>query len=272
MRTETVRFEKPRFLGRCAAAAALLLALLGCQEKTEEERPSGINIGTPASPTGKPGGQGGASDDNPSADGTARGVVVQYLSDSFSSTTAFPGRAEVRIASSAGGDSVDVAYDGVDFIAEGEVQGARWVLVDPDEESAFATLTRQDFGALRAAVPVTPRAVLDQIFQNITTPVELNTARAQLLVRVVDTAGSGVAGVATSSFASGAQIVAYKEDAAWPSYLEATTEAGLAFVPNLQAPPFPGQTLSVVLTGAIDEEVEARIITGAITVITVVVP
>lgn len=271
MRDETVRFEGAKFLRRRCCAVVLLLGLLGCQEKAEEERPGGINIGTPGSPIGKPGGEGGASD-NPSEDGTIRGVVVQYLSDSFASTTAFPGRAQLRIASSSGSDSVDVAYDGVDFVAEGDVLGARWVLVEPDEASALATLTLQEFGSIGARVPVTPRAVLDQIFQNITTPVELNTARAHLLVRVVDGAGIGVAGVATSSFASGAQIIAYKEDAAWPAYLEATTEAGLAFVPNLQAPPFPGQALTVVLTGAIDEEIEARIITGAVTVVTVVAP
>lgn len=276
LRVSRARFCSTRSGGarlgrRLLGAVVLLFGLLGCQEKAEEDRPGGINIGTPGAPIGKPGGQGGAVD-NPSEDGTVRGVVVQYLSDSFAATTAYPGRANVRIADSSGRSVVDVDYDGVDFLAEGEVLGRRWVLVDPDEDSMLTTLTMQNFGAMLAIVPVTPRAVLDQIFQNITTPVELNNARAHLLVRVVDSAGRGVAGVATNSFAGSAQVIAYKEDAVWPSYLEATTEAGLAFVPNLQAPPFPGQLVTVVLTGAIDEEVEGRLVTGAITVINVVVP
>lgn len=262
-----MRFELPASL----TFALSLLALCGCQEKEEEERPGSINIGGPGSPTGTQNGGGGEAGD-PVDSGVVEGVVVQYLSDAFAATTAFPGRAELRIASPSGTDSVDVTYDGVDFVAEGELLGGRWVLVDPDDASVLPTLTWQEFGSSRATVPVAPRAVLDQIFQNITTPVELNTARAQLLVRVVDSAGNGVEGVSTNSFASGAQIVAYKEDAVWPAYLEATTQAGLAFVPNLQAPAFPGQVVTVVLTGSVDEEVEGRLVNGAVTVITVVVP
>lgn len=252
----------------------LLLAcsgLCGCQEKAEEERPGGIMIGGPSAPTGTPSGQGGDEGD-PTAAGTVEGVVVQFLNDSFDSTTTFPGVAGISMASPFGGTAVETTYDGVDFVAEGDVIGERWVLIDPDDDSAFPTMTHQNFGEEEASLPVVPRAVLEQIFQNLTTPAELNTSRAQLLLRVVDTSGEGVVGVQADSLATGVQIVAYKEDGVWPAYLDATTEEGLTFVPNLEAPAFPGQVLLAVLAGAIDEEVEVRLVRGAITVVTVVVP
>lgn len=250
----------------------LCFVLSSCQEKDEAERPSSITIGGgPTAPTGTPQGQGG-DDGDPSATGTARGVVVQFLNDSFDGATAFPGVAAISIASPSGSSSVETNYDGVDFAAEGEVLGERWVFVEPDDSSAFPTITLQEFGSEEASVPVVPRAVLEQIFQNLTTPAELNSARAQLLFRVVDSSGNSVSGVEADSFVIGEQSVAYKEGAIWAGYLEATTEEGLALVPNLPASAFPGQILTAVLTGAIDEEVDVRLVRGAITVVTVVVP
>lgn len=250
----------------------LCVGLSSCQEKEEQQRPSGITIGGgPTPPTANPEGQGG-DDGTPTTIGTVEGVVVQFLDDSFENTTVFPGVADVTVASVSGSLPAEARYDGVDFVIDGEVVGKRWLLVEPDDSSAFPTMTLHELGSEEASVPVVPRAVLDEIFQNLTTPEDLNTARAQLVFRVVDSLGNGVSGVEADSFVIGDQSVSYRDDAVWAGYLDETTEEGLALVPNLEAPAFPGQVLTAVLTGAIDEEVEVRIVRGAITVITVVVP
>lgn len=247
-----------------------ICVLLSCQPKEEKERPGSITIGGAPGPAATPQ---QPNDDNPdpTTDGTIEGAVVQFLGDSFNSTTAFPGSAEVTITGLGSSASVETTYDGVDFVAEGAVFGDRWVYVEPEDETAFPTITWQRLGDAEASIPVVPRTVLDEIFQNITTPVAFNRARAHFLLRVIESGGGGVSGVVADGFAA-PQTVAYKQGASWPDYLDATTQDGIALVPNLEAPAYPGQVTTMVLTGAINEEIDVRLALGAITVITVVMP
>lgn len=254
-----------------AGLGLVAAGLLACQGKDEQERPGGITIGAPSGPVASPQGHGGDDSDS-TIDGSIEGVVVQLLNDSFSSTSAFPGGAEVTIASPDNSASVESRYDGVEFVADGDVFGERWVYVEPDDQSAYPTITAHRLDRIEASIPVVARTVLEQIFQNLTTPADLNRGRAQFLLRVVDSADNGVPGVVADSFAASVPVIAYKEDAIWAAYLDATTAEGLAFVPNLEAPGYPGQITTVVLTGAIDMEVDVRLARGAVTVFTVVVP
>jgi hypothetical protein len=246
-----------------------VLLISGCGSE-EPERPDSVGIGGPVGVIGSGSGDGG--EEGGGTDGAATGQVVQFVDDSFSGVTAYVGLSVVSIASTDGRSAVDGEYDGAEFVVEGNVVGRRWVQASPiDDATRYPTITQQDFGEDASSVPVVQRVVLDQVFQGLTSPAEMVATRAQLVVRIVDGSGVGIAAVKANIFASNPNI-AYSDDGLWQSFGDATTSDGLILVSNLEASPFPGQAIQVLLTGAVEAEREARIAGGAITVLTVVVP
>lgn len=260
--------------GRRASLGVALSAVfwpLACDGGEAPARPGGIDSGATPGPragTEGDGGEGGA----PSGEGTVEGVVVQYSDDSFLSTSPFRGAADITFLNSTGTSQVGVRYDGNSFAGQGMILGQNWIYVEPDDASGYPTMTAQTVTEEGFEAPVISRALLDDIFLNLTTAAELEPNRAQLMLLVVDESGNPVPGVEADPFAARPPFVAYKQNANWVSYLDETTSDGLVFVPNLEALAFPGQAVQVILSGAVDAELDVRLARGAITLMTHVVP
>ncbi len=258
--------------GRCVGfSLAALFSLPACSDGEAPARPAAIEGGGTVAP--RPGDDGmGGEGGTASGEGTVEGVVVQYRDDSFRTTAPFVSAADVTFLSPMGTTRTLARYDGRSLVGEGAVLGDRWIHVATDDGSGYPTLTAEEVPTRDFEAKVVPAPVLDEIFVNLTTAAELDVSRAQLLILIVDADGNPVSGVDVDPIAARPQFVAYKQGSSWVDYLDETTGEGLAFVPNLEALAFPGQSVQVVLTGAIDGELDVRLARGAITMMTHVVP
>ena len=115
-------------------------------------------------------------------------------------------------------------------------------------------------------MPLVSNGVIEDIFASSLTGVP-STAAAQVVIQILDTTGVGIGGVRVQIV--GAEFVAYADQTSWISSLDRTTASGLAFVGNLPASDFPGQIVTITLTGTVQRALPARIAQGAVTVLRV---
>ncbi len=243
------------------AAPACDPALMDCRSYTVP--PSG-SVG------GEPQGGAGAAEASDVTDWP--GSVIAYRDDLFDGGLPFKGSAEVS-AAGLGNVRVKAQYDGSEFELKGVLKTEpNWFLVTPEANAGvLPTLTPAD-----TRTPLSAGAVLgvareqdvEAIFQLSLSGSERSATRAQVVVKVVDDQARVVTGVEASA---GAEVTAYRTGDIWTmSEGLGTDESGLIFLGNVPA----SSTLSsvnVLLLGQVSARVEAKVLAGAVTVLTVVV-
>ena len=278
---------------RTLAATALSFALCGsallsaCNEPTE--RDPVVCVGKCGYPgeegNGVPqGGRGGDDEENEGgAAGESDGVTltshVILLNDlDFRNGGPFTDPAEIRVQK-AGGGSATGPWNGTDpFRIENVLEGrAIWALGTPSaalNNDAVATLqpVRTDNPDSDGVVEADPFALvrastMENIYDLLTVPITLDPARAQIVLRVVNDSGAGLAGVRVT--APSAEVVIYGASGAFSDGETQTDNTGLVVLANTPASPWPGSLVSVSFAGADTGASDLRVIAGAVTVVSV---
>jgi hypothetical protein len=232
--------------------------------------------------SGMPGG-GGAGGMPGAGEGTLVGSVRQVAASDLTSTVSLQGDVEVR------GPSADPsadeplvaqpASDGTYRLEGVEIGKVVWVGVgafaDPPSGSFIDTLQAVDStqsGFINLLV--VPRDVLTDVAAAsfINNPIELDPTLAQVVLRFVDVDGLALEGVAIQ-FPPPDQIpTAYDAGDIYTDAVDATSTRGTALLANLNAPPYPGGSSTIVanLDGA-TFTTEIQIARGAVTVVSAVI-
>jgi hypothetical protein len=197
------------------------------------------------------------------------------VDDTFLQKVVYTRPSTVFVIDESGTSSVDGEFDGAELAVDGvTLTNNRWVAVEAiNDNTIYPTVSQHDLRSGSIVAPLVPIAVVDEIFTKMTPETQFNEARAHILMRVVDGAGNGVEGVTPSVFsASTDSEPAYALDGQWLALDDSTNPEGLIFFANLEAPALPGQNTQIELTGTTEAEVTVRLVSGAITVVTVLVP
>jgi hypothetical protein len=235
----------------------------GCDALAMQCRPSppesgGVPIG---------GGEGGSTSDEV-ADWSGR--VLAFSDDYFDGGSVFGGRARIS-AIGRSGARVSGDYDGSSFELSDVLKSAQnWFLVEPAAGlGLLPTLTVVDTRSVRSdglAIGVARQLDVDGIFQ-LSLAGEAAPSRAQVVLRVVDSAGRSVAGVRAQLTA---EVVAYRAQASWDATEGGSTDdSGMIFLGNVPAAAAIG-SVNVALAGAVSARLDARVLAGATTVMTAV--
>ncbi len=258
---------------------ALVAALfsLSCGEEDQHPPsadpcdPATMNCGKPPLSGGGPTspGQGGA-DSGGDQTGTASGRVLQYTDDFFDDGVTYARPAKV----SAMGDSsarVSDDYEGASFELEDVLKTAsNWFMVEPEADSGMLpTITPVDT-RLRIndlGIGLASERLIDGIFQQSLASTERSSTRAQIVMRVIDTKGSALAGVQASLTT---ELIAYRDGDTWLTEAIATDESGMVFFGNVAAS-VALTPVKIALTGAVKAQVDVTIAAGATTVVNAVV-
>jgi len=266
---------------RVAFLLSGLMFCVGCGDKIDHPEAAddcdpalqdcGSSTPPPSASTGggKGGGTGQGSTDQLI---TWSGQVIAYADDTFNGGRAFSGTAEVS-AAGLNGARVKAPYDGTAFKLSGVLKTeTNWFLVQPQANAGvLPTLSPADTRVAlsgSAAVGMAAELDVDSIFALSLSGSERATTRAQIVVRVVDDQDRSVAGVIA---AAGAEVIAYRSAEIWT--LEdslGTDDSGLLFLGNLPASS-NFSDITVNFSGSVSARVDARILAGAVTVITAVV-
>lgn len=267
-----------------AACAAALLA--ACEEPTERDPVVCLGkCGYPADEGGglPQGGRGGDDEGEGGEAGESDGVTltsnVLLLNDlDFRNGGPFTDSAEIRVQK-AGGGSVTGNWNGTDpFRIENVLEGrAIWALGTPSaalNNDALATLepVRTDNPNSDGVVEADPFAlvrasVMDNIYDLLTVPITLDRGRAQIVLRLVNDAGSGRAGVRVT--AQNAEVVIYAASGGFSDAEMQTDNTGLVVLANTPASAWPGSLVSVSFAGADTGAADLRVVAGAVTVVSV---
>jgi hypothetical protein len=259
---------------RVLAPLVALLACSACGQKVDHAAPAAscdpttmkCSISVPVG-GGAPQNQGGDSSTGNDA-GALSGQVSAFTSDFFDQVVAFNGLAHV----SAGGESgsrITAAYDGTSFQMQGVLKNAgNWFAAAPDQGLLLLpTVTPVDTRAATSAgitVPLARAQDVEAIFL-ASSGTERSADRAQLVLHVVDTQGASLKNVHATATA---EIIAYRAAASWLQEDAGTDDSGMIFLGNLMAVQAL-TTVSVNLSGGASARVDARIMAGAVTVVTV---
>jgi hypothetical protein len=263
------------------ASWSLLFVVLGALACSQEEEhppaadgcdPSTMDcLGPPMSGglPSNPGGEGG-SDSGGDESATANGRVLQYIDDFFDRGAAFIRPAEVS-AMGQSGRRVTAQYDGTTFELEGVLKTAsNWFMVAPGNNSGMLpTITPLDTRIKLTGLEVglTSQVLVDGIFQQSLASSERSDARAQIVMRVTDAKGVGVAGV-QGSYPT--ELIVYRAGETWLESAVATDDSGMLFFGNV--PANAGLTVvKINLLGAVTASVSTAVAAGATTVVTAVV-
>jgi hypothetical protein len=117
-------------------------------------------------------------------------------------------------------------------------------------------------------VPVIPESALQAVGWVLTTPVTLDSDRAQVVLRFVDEAGMPLPDVTVST--TGAENIAYDAGSTYDDTWGATSNLGLAFLLNVDASATPSAKL-VVLSGAVSAQFAVWVQAGSATALELVV-
>jgi hypothetical protein len=268
-----------------AVGGAVLLA--GCNEPTEREPVVCVGkCGFPGDEGGglPQGGRGGDGDGNQGGEaGESDGVTltsqVLLLNDlDFRNGGPFTESAEIRIQK-AGGGAVTGTWNGSEpFRIQNVLEGrAVWALGTPVaalNQDALPTLepVRTDNPNSEGVVEADPFALvrastMETIYDLLTVPITLDPSRAQVVLRVVNESGAGIAGVRVTAPSAG--VVIYAASGAFSDAETQTDLTGLVVLANAPAGAWPGSLLSVSFAGAETGAAELRAIAGAVTVVSV---
>jgi hypothetical protein len=197
------------------------------------------------------------------------GDVGLLTEDTFTQVIAFTETATVFGEGS--GARVSGSYDGTDFtLADVLVGSSVFMAVRPaDTTLTFDTISDVDTTPASVTLPVVQRSVIEDIFLSLTTPTQVATGAAQIVVRVIGTDGVPVPGVGIG--APSAELVAYSTLGSWSDTETATDVSGLAVIGNIVAASFPGGDLTLRLTGAVQLDESVRVARGFVTLVNVVV-
>jgi hypothetical protein len=285
---------------RAAPWAALVVTPIlgdGCQE--DETRPglaSDCNdqacfdargngaVGAPrgGGALGSAGAGGGGGMPGP-GEGTLVGTVQQVATSDLTSTVSLQGDVEVRSPSpdpSADEPLVaEPARDGTYRLEGVEVAKVVWVGVGaflaPPGGEFIDTLqavdsTRSGFVNLL----VVRRDVLTDVASAsfLNNPIELDPTRAQVVIHFVDPDGLALDGVQIQFPPPDQVPTAYDAGDIYTDAVDATSERGMALLANLNAPPYPGGSSTVVanLDGA-SFTTQIQVASGALTVVSAVI-
>jgi len=257
----------------CVGFVALSGLLLACSTEDSDRAPGltnfGGNTGAGAPAGGSvPSGSAGDTGEPPVSEGTSNRVRT-FTGDAFSETAELISSAEVHLINAAGDDYTSVNYDGDEFVlVEEDQRQDGWLVVDASDASIMSTVTRHDTTETVIA-PAMPRAVLDDILTSLGIE-EVQPNAAHLVVRLVDSSGDGVANV-EPIVTGGVNPLLIRDTTRWTNFDTLTTEDGLFLSYNIPTVSLPGTNVRVILGGALSEEFDARLVGGAITVMTVVV-
>jgi hypothetical protein len=276
-----------------AAVAALGLGL-ACQEEQDRPPPAppcmGSNCVPPigagprpngGAPNGE-GGEGGSDGEGASggeggtANGTLTGTVREFVDLALENTVLFTSSATLSVRTESGRTET-VRWNGVDpFVLTGlPSNDVAWVLVTPTVDRAvLPTLhpvpmrerTEADLGLIRSGS-------FDVVLLLLTIPGERASGRAQLILRFVDPASvaGGEAGVRVAL--PDAEFISYGSEGGGWSELEAETDvSGLVVLGNIVAPPFPGSTKRITLSGSRTGAVDVRLVADAVSLVEVAPP
>jgi hypothetical protein len=198
------------------------------------------------------------------------GRLLAFKDDYFDAGSLFTGTADVSATGVSGG-RVKGRYDGATFELKDVLKSdSNWFLVDPDDDQGVVpTLTLVDTRAVKSdelGIGVARQGDIESIFQ-LALSGEPSPARAQIVVKVVDTQGRALRGVTAQLTA---ELVAYRVDTAWDaSEGGSTDDSGMIFLGNVPASASL-TPVNVVLSGTVNARVEVRTLVGATTVVTAV--
>lgn len=262
---------------------ALGCALIGASstfacQKEEPERLPPFEGDTWKESTGRVpgGGRGDGDDEETSAGGSQdqaeqlQGRVEAFVEPQFVLKEGYSEPSSVWIIDRTRTDWVEVPYDGEAFFVD-PVSASSWLAVVPEfDNEHLDTITIWD-GASAPLPVVVPTIVLEEIVGGLIAADTVNSARAQLLVQVLDSDGvTGLAGVIP--IISGASDIAYLDAGVWSDADEATGSSGLFLAYNVTARDMPGQDVRVILSGTIEAEFTVRLAAGVATVVSYVAP
>lgn len=281
-----------------ALAAGALCAYAACQE--DETRPGPIGdcvdecvggptpilnpgIGTPGmgGSAGTGGGESGSggSAGSGSMEATLSGSI-QALSANLTSDPSLNGTVTVQAA------GVDLQQVSVTSEANGDfhlagIRGTRplWVGVGPfsaDPGSPFVDTLQAVDSPLELPVQllVLRRTALDEILSGfLVNDTGFDATRGHVILRFVDDLRQGVSGVSLVSPDPATTSVAYDAGDTYSDQATETESRGAMVLLNLASVPYPGATLTLgVRVRGEPHTVAARIATGAITLVTTVIP
>ena len=232
------------------------------------------------------GGRGGDDENEGGEAGESPGVTltssVLLLNDlDFKSGGPFMDSAEIRVQKQGGG-SVTGRWNGASgndpFRIEKVLEGrAVWALGTPASalnNDALATLepVRTDKPNSGGVVEADPFALvrastMENIYDLLTVPITLDPSRAQIVLRVVTDAGAGIAGIRVT--APSAEVVVYAASGAFSDAATETDNTGLVVLANTPGSEWPGSLVSVSFAGADTGAADLRVISGAVTVVSV---
>ncbi len=250
------------------------MVTVGCQQEEKARPPAlasddGFSGGPIAAGTSRGGADGSTTGpSSPAAD--ASGKLTKFEDDAFRAVSEYLEPVNIYVIDEKGLDfTLGEGGDGTFSVPGVEPRADTWILVEPvTDKSSMATLSVHDSrtGALR--VPLVPINVLQGVLSTIQSdPTTPSSIAAQLLLRIVDGAGQPVKGV--KIFVQGGPDITYATADTWGEFRDNTDSNGLALVYNMPARSRPGQEFTISLSGSVDKEVDARVIAGAITVLTI---
>jgi hypothetical protein len=236
----------------------------------------------PVGAAGAAGAAGGGGMPEPT-EGTLAGSVLQVVTSDLTSAVSLQGDVEIRSPST--DPTVDEplvaepALDGTYRLEGVEVGKVVWVAVgafqDPPSGPFIDTLQAVD--STRASfvnLLVVRRDVLTDVASAsfINSPVELDPTRSQVVVHFVDEDGLALEGVQVQFPPPDQVPTAYDDGDIYTDALDATSTRGMAVLANLNAPPYPGGSTTIVanLDGA-TFTTEIQIAAGALTVVSAVI-
>lgn len=260
-----------RLLGGFACVLSVALAPACGQEEPERPPPiaSGASSGLPPS--------GGGDGDDPGGgpnlpDEGVAGLTYLLLDDRFVDREAFLDTVSIFVMSGGEGFETEQSEAGEFAVVDAVPEVDQWIYARPVQTGrAYPTVVRKDTTQGPVDVELVQFSVIDEIMLTLSQSTSVNPNAAQLLIQIVDQSGNGVSGVQAQVIEE-STVISYATGDSWNDLRDNTDTEGLIFAPNLLVDEFPGDDIQVVLTGAIAEEHQVRVIEGAITVFRIVVP
>jgi hypothetical protein len=242
---------------------------------------SGVPL--PVSMAGNSGGSGGTAGGGNTPGGTLAGTVAEVSSSDLLTTTSLLDPVEVRAPNATANedDVTGVPGPGGVYRLDGVRQSALvWVGVgafqDPPVEPYMDTLQAADTTQSRVVdLFVVRRDLMRElaITAFLMNTVDLDPARAAIVIRFVDERGAPAAGVRITIPDPAMFSTAYDAGDIYSDSLEATSERGMAILLNLPAAAYPGSATSIVADVSGEPLTTNLLIAqGAVTVVTAVIP
>lgn len=232
---------------------------------------------------------GGTQGEAGSDAGTSQGIEltgsVLVLNDdlNFSTGDFFTDSANIQ-TDGADGKPVTASWDGITPFAVENVKQAKpvWVLVTPpngvadDAVPAFEPVVTDKPDAnnqVSANLALLHASTVEHIFDLASVPLTTDTSKAQVVL-LLETSPAGAttpspqAGVTVQS--SSAENVIYAASGGFSDVAMASDNTGVVVLGNVAAAAWPGAVINVVFTGARTGGSQVRVVSGAVTIATIV--